>query len=252
MNQEYNLDFSMYKDVEPAEATGDFELIPKGDYPAKVDNIVSMITQNGTPCIHIEYSIVSGEYQKRKVFSDLWMSQNAVPYAKANLAHLLQACGIDPRVFGGPNCRNHTQLANLVRDKVFSLGVMIKKGGKKEDGSLYDDRNDVNYRDVRPLARVQPSVIPQRTTNQSVQPQPAYAPQNIPQPQRTVPMQQQPATSMPNNVAGVYMQQQIQHQQRQMNQNAPIYPVPMPQPQMQQTFEQVAATATASDDDIPF
>ncbi len=252
MNQEYNLDFAAYNDVAPAEATGDFALIPKGDYPARVDNITSMITQGGTPYIHIEYTIVSGEYAKRKVFSDLWMSQNAVPYTKANLACLLQACGLDPRIFGTNNCRNHTQLANLVRDKVFSLGVMIKKGGKKEDGSLYDDKNDVNYRDVRPLARTQASTIPQQTVKQAVQPpvQPSYgyAPQNPqpPMPQRPVaPMQQPQAMAMPNNAAGVYMQQQITHQNKQ--QGAPYQQPPMPQ---MQTFEQAAATAT--EDDIPF
>ena len=297
MNQEYNLDFAAYNDVAPAEATGDFALIPKGDYPARVDNITSMITQGGTPYIHIEYTIVSGEYAKRKVFSDLWMSQNAVPYTKANLACLLQACGLDPRIFGTNNCRNHTQLANLVRDKVFSLGVMIKKGGKKEDGSLYDDKNDVNYRDVRPLARTQSSTIPQQTVKQAVQPpvQPSYgyAPQNPqpPMPQRPVaPMQQPQAMAMPNNAAGVYMQQQITHQNKQ--QGAPYQQPPMPQrpvaPMQQpqamampnnaagvymqqqithqnkqqgapyqqppmpqmQTFEQAAATAT--EDDIPF
>ena len=252
MNQEYNLDFAAYNDVAPAEATDDFALIPKGDYPARVDNITSMITQGGTPYIHIEYTIVSGEYAKRKVFSDLWMSQNAVPYTKANLACLLQACGLDPRIFGTNNCRNHTQLANLVRDKVFSLGVMIKKGGKKEDGSLYDDKNDVNYRDVRPLARTQTSTIPQQTVKQAVQPpvQPSYgyAPQNPqpPMPQRPVaPMQQPQAMAMPNNAAGVYMQQQITHQNKQ--QGAPYQQPPMPQ---MQTFEQAAATAT--EDDIPF
>ena len=250
MNQEYNLDFAAFNDVAPAEATGDFALIPKGDYPARVDNITSMITQGGTPYIHIEYTIVSGEYAKRKVFSDLWMSQNAVPYTKANLACLLQACGLDPRIFGSNNCRNHTQLANLVRDKVFSLGVMIKKGGKKEDGSLYDDKNDVNYRDVRPLARTQSSTIPQQTVKQAVQPpvQPSYgyAPQNPqpPMPQRPVAPMQQPQ-AMPNNAAGVYMQQQITHQNKQ--QGAPYQQPPMPQ---MQTFEQAAATAT--EDDIPF
>ena len=139
---------------------------------------------------------------------------------------------------------------NLVRDKVFSLGVMIKKGGKKEDGSLYDDKNDVNYRDVRPLARTQTSTIPQQTVKQAVQPpvQPSYgyAPQNPqpPMPQRPVAPMQQPQ-AMPNNAAGVYMQQQITHQNKQ--QGAPYQQPPMPQ---MQTFEQAAATAT--EDDIPF
>lgn len=237
MNSEYNLDFAQYNDVQPASVTGDFELVPKGNYPARVDAITSMITQGGTPYIHIEYTIVSGEYQKRKVFSDLWMSQNAVPYAKANIACLLTACGLDPRIFGTNNCRNHVQLANLLRDKVFSLGVMIKKGGKKEDGSLYEDRNDVNYRDVRPLTNIQPSAIPQNVVKQAVQPaytpHPQYAPQNR-QPQQSYSQPQLQQPQMPQqNPAQVYMNQQIQHQQPQSP-----------------TLSQVAATAT--EDDIPF
>lgn len=237
MNSEYNLDFAQYNDVQPASVTGDFELVPKGNYPARVDAITSMITQGGTPYIHIEYTIVSGEYQKRKVFSDLWMSQNAVPYSKANIACLLTACGLDPRIFGTNNCRNHVQLANLLRDKVFSLGVMIKKGGKKEDGSLYEDKNDVNYRDVRPLTNIQPSAIPQNVVKQAVQPaytpHPQYTPQNRqPQQSYSQPQLQQPMAQP--NPAQVYMNQQIQHQQPQSP-----------------TLSQVA-TATANEDDIPF
>jgi hypothetical protein len=237
MNSEYNLDFAQYNDVQPASVTGDFELVPKGNYPARVDAITSMITQGGTPYIHIEYVIVSGEWQKRKIFSDLWMSQNAVPYAKANIACLLTACGLDPRIFGTNNCRNHVQLANLLRDKVFSLGVMIKKGGKKEDGSLYEDKNDVNYRDVRPLTNIQPSAIPQNVVKQAVQP--AYTPHQQYTPQNRQPQQSysQPQLQQPMaqpNPAQVYMNQQIQHQQPQSP-----------------TLSQVA-TATANEDDIPF
>lgn len=51
-----------------------FEVIPKGTYPAVVDELEFGDSQSGNPMVSVKYKIVEGEYEGRVVF-DYWVLQ---------------------------------------------------------------------------------------------------------------------------------------------------------------------------------
>ena len=71
------------------EAAGDFGPIPKGDYVchATKGELESSRTK-GTPGYKIEFTIIEGDFQGRKLWHDCWLTAAALPQTKRDLGKL--------------------------------------------------------------------------------------------------------------------------------------------------------------------
>lgn len=70
-------------------AAGDFGAIPRGDY--ECDLIAGELESSrtkGTPGYRLTFSVRDGEFAKRRVWHDLWLTQAAMPMAKRDLAKI--------------------------------------------------------------------------------------------------------------------------------------------------------------------
>ena len=66
-----------------------FEVLPKGTYDVIVDEAEYKISQSGgNPMIALTFKIEEGEYEGRKLFSNIVFSPKAMPFAKRDIARL--------------------------------------------------------------------------------------------------------------------------------------------------------------------
>lgn len=90
---------SVFQAADHEKMSGSFEPIPAGWYIGQITK--SEIKENSKKTgsfLSLEFTIVEGEYAKRKVFANLNLvnpSQVAVEIAQKELATICEACGID-------------------------------------------------------------------------------------------------------------------------------------------------------------
>jgi len=49
------------------EMSGNFELIPEGDYPCKIVSVFETISKNGDPMVKVDYEIIDGAYIGKQI-----------------------------------------------------------------------------------------------------------------------------------------------------------------------------------------
>jgi len=64
--------------------------VPDGTYLVMVDEAGEKTSQKGTPGVSLRLKILSGEFEGRPLFDDLWLTQNALGY----VLHRLQCLGV--------------------------------------------------------------------------------------------------------------------------------------------------------------
>lgn len=64
--------------------------VPDGTYLVTVDEAGEKTSQKGTPGISLRLKILTGEFEGRVLFDDLWLTQNALGY----VLHRLQCLGV--------------------------------------------------------------------------------------------------------------------------------------------------------------
>jgi len=76
-------------DLSGVEENKTFEVMPKGNYPAVVDELDFGTSKAGNPMITVKYAITDGEFAKRVIF-DYWvMAGNGGEYGLAKLKKFL-------------------------------------------------------------------------------------------------------------------------------------------------------------------
>lgn len=71
------------------EAAGEFEPLPAGEYVAHI--IAGELTAsrtNHTPGYKLTFRVAAGEFEGRQFWSDIWLTEAALPMAKRDLAKL--------------------------------------------------------------------------------------------------------------------------------------------------------------------
>ena len=66
-------------------------LIPEGRYPARIDKVEERTSSAGNEYWNVEFTIIDGEYEGRKLWGVFMLS----PQALWKLRALAQACGLD-------------------------------------------------------------------------------------------------------------------------------------------------------------
>jgi uncharacterized protein DUF669 len=125
-------------DVETEEGTGDFELLPAGQYKAEIANARVGPTKNGKgQAVSITWQITEGEYDKRLLFQTVLIqheSADAQRFGRQRFRDICDACG--------------------ERGKVTDLSVLYFKpcaitvGIRRDKDGQFADRNEVKR--VRP------------------------------------------------------------------------------------------------------
>ena len=72
-------------------AANDLKPIPSGEYRLRVVNGELCSSKSGTPGYKLTLEVLDGEHSGRRLWHDVWLSENALPMAKRDLAKL----GID-------------------------------------------------------------------------------------------------------------------------------------------------------------
>jgi Protein of unknown function (DUF669) len=71
------------------EAVGDFEPLPGGEYTCRVISGEPFnARQKGTPGYKLAFEVTEGEHADRRVWHDLWLTPQALPMSKRDLAKL--------------------------------------------------------------------------------------------------------------------------------------------------------------------
>ena len=73
-----NIDLNGLKeDIQKAQenGTGEFEKVPYGEYEVKLDKLELKATKNGDPMVSAWFTIVAGEYKKKKLFMNQVVTQ---------------------------------------------------------------------------------------------------------------------------------------------------------------------------------
>lgn len=107
---------SVMVDLTNVEEAGGFEVIPRGTYDCVIEDCTYSLSQNsGKPMWTIKLSIVSGDYEGRKLFTHQSFSEKALPMTKRTLAQ------IAPEFLSGPfspEDEAHKMQGRRVRAKV--------------------------------------------------------------------------------------------------------------------------------------
>jgi len=80
-------DSSLSFDME-AVAAQSFEVIPKGIYPAVVENVEFKMSSTDQPMWSITFVLTDGDFAGRKIFDNMSFAPKALPFTKARLARL--------------------------------------------------------------------------------------------------------------------------------------------------------------------
>lgn len=107
-----------------------FEVLPKGDYPAIVDELEFGESKSGNPMITVKYKITEGEYENRVVF-DYWvLAGNGAEFGLAKLKKFLTR--VTPEV--DISAFNPEQFAEegvaIGRELIVSLKIQTQKKGE--------------------------------------------------------------------------------------------------------------------------
>jgi hypothetical protein len=71
--------------TEPAK---DFEPLPAGEYIAHIVDGQATEAQTGTPSYKLTFKVAEGELRDRRFWHDLWLTEQALPMTKRDLAKL--------------------------------------------------------------------------------------------------------------------------------------------------------------------
>src|SRR5262245_35874352 len=70
------------------EAAGDFAPLPPGEYACRLVSGELFNAKSGTPGYKICFEVAEGEHAGRRVWHDVWLTAQALPMAKRDLAKL--------------------------------------------------------------------------------------------------------------------------------------------------------------------
>jgi hypothetical protein len=73
---------------EKTEAADDFAPLPSGEYTCRVLSGELFNAKKGTPGYKLTFEVAEGEYTDRRVWHDLWLTPQALPMSKRDLAKL--------------------------------------------------------------------------------------------------------------------------------------------------------------------
>jgi hypothetical protein len=68
------------------EVAPDYAPVPTGNYDVRLVNMQRNVSRQGTPCVNMEFRILEGEYAGRSLRHTLYLTKNALPYTKRDLA----------------------------------------------------------------------------------------------------------------------------------------------------------------------
>jgi hypothetical protein len=72
-----------------AKAAEEFGPLPAGEYVCRIIEGAAMTGRtNGTPGYKLTFEVIEGEYAKRRIWHDIWLTEANVRYAKRDLAKL--------------------------------------------------------------------------------------------------------------------------------------------------------------------
>lgn len=71
-----------------AKAAGDMVTLPRGTYRCRVTDGEPVTSKSGTVGYQLTFTVVDGEHKNRRVWHTAWLTQNALPMAKRDLAKL--------------------------------------------------------------------------------------------------------------------------------------------------------------------
>lgn len=128
---------------EPKE--GGFELLPNGKYHCQVTSVEETETgenakEPGTPMLKMEYTVMSGKYEGRKIWDNLVLGDSSLWKTKA----LLYAIGYTKEEVASPDFDFQPEEMFMERELTISLGRQPAKDG-------YEARNKVNSYSAPPM-----------------------------------------------------------------------------------------------------
>lgn len=79
---------NLKKAWDETEAAGDFAPLPPGEYTCRVLAGELFSAKKGTPGYKLTFEVAEGEYADRRVWHDLWLTAQALPMSKRDMAKL--------------------------------------------------------------------------------------------------------------------------------------------------------------------
>ena len=73
---------------EKTPAAGDLAPLPAGEYPCRVLSGELFAAKKGTPGFKLSFEVTEGQYTDRRIWHDLWLTPQALPMSKRDLAKL--------------------------------------------------------------------------------------------------------------------------------------------------------------------
>lgn len=120
---------NLKKAWDETEAAGDFAPLPPGEYVCRVLAGELFNAKKGTPGYKLTFEVAEGDYADRRVWHDLWLTAQALPMSKRDLAKL----GV-------------TTLEQLEQPLPGGILVRLKIALRKDDGG--NDHNRVRSFEV--------------------------------------------------------------------------------------------------------
>ncbi len=124
-----------------AEAAGDYEPLPRGEYEVDVVNGEVCVSDRGTPGYTVTFQVNDGEHRGRRIWHTFWLSAAALPYSKRDMAKLgitkLEQCEqpVPPGLFCRVSVVVRMDNRGIQRNNV----TRITAGGLREDATVDPD-----------------------------------------------------------------------------------------------------------------
>lgn len=124
--------------------------VPEGEYLVLVDGAEQRTSQQGTPGMNLTLKILGGEFDGRKVWDDLWITQAALPY----VLHRMQCLGtpipqgdfeLEPRALIGRKAKitvKHKDYQGKLQVRVVAWEPAAGAGGGAPDPLATTPAND--------------------------------------------------------------------------------------------------------------
>lgn len=118
--------------------TDGFELLPNGKYHCQITSVEEVETgenskEPGTPMLKMEYTVISGKYENRKIWDNLVLADSSLWKTKA----LLYALGYSQEEVASDNFDFEPEEMMLEKEVTVRVGKQPAKGE-------YEARNKVN------------------------------------------------------------------------------------------------------------
>jgi len=122
------------------ESDGGLEALPRGNYAAEIDETEYSESSNGNPMITCRYNVIDGEFEDRKLWDRMVLTEKALPVLKKKLRVTMEAQGLNSQFKKLMKKLDEDKFADLAESGdligaqvLLTVGVRTYEGEKRND-----------------------------------------------------------------------------------------------------------------------